>query len=406
MTNKAFFDKKKPVPVILGAGINGLGVIRSFGEEGIASIVLNDEKDIAFHSKYVRGFLCPNPTTDANNFIKFLQSFGANLPGMGFLIATNDRFMIAVSKAQKMLEDHYIFPMSRWEVIDSLIDKKKLYALADRFQIPTPKTANCDNVANCQKIIDELGFPCIIKPSITIGFKETFGKKALIIQNQEELKPFLRKAENSQFSEKSMIIQEYIPGGMDQLYTLTSYANKRSEIKGFSIGHKIRQNPPEAGTIISGRIKHVPEILELGKRLISASGFYGISNIEFKCDARDNSFKLMEINPRTGVWNYSAKASGINLPLLAYKDALGDEFNSTDKPGREIVWLITIIDFYHALFGFKRRGYKKYALTLQQWLQSVKGEKVDAVYNSRDIRPFIGFLLENLNIKKCISKPC
>jgi len=145
---------------------------------------------------------------------------------------------------------------------------------------------------------------------VTVGFKQAIGKKALIVKYLNELEVYKSNIINSEFSHKPIIVQEYIPGGMDTLYTITSYASRESEIIGYSIGHKIRQSPPEGGTIISGKVTHIDEILHLGKKLIKETGYFGISNIEFKRDSRDDSYKLMEINPISGVGATVAKLVG------------------------------------------------------------------------------------------------
>ena len=153
----------------------------------------------------------------------------------------------------------------------------------------------------------------------------------LIINSKQELLSFAAKLSTTIFSQKPLIIQEFIPGSVENLYTITSYANRNHEIISYSIGHKIRQDPPFAGTITSGRIDNVPQILHLSRKLVKSAKCYGISNIEFKKDERDGQYKLMEINPRSGVWNYSVKASGINLPLISYKDYFGESFSKTNK---------------------------------------------------------------------------
>ncbi len=378
----------KSIPIILGGGINGLGVVRSFGEEGIHSFVFEEYPDVALYSRYSTGLICPSPIGDNRSFIKFLMNFGRRLKYKGFLIATSDKFLISISKNQELLEEYYCFPTSRWSTLENLINKEKLYALAETIGIKKPRTYEVRNTQNIERITEQLGFPVIIKPSVTIGFTEVFGKKVLIINSKQELLSFGAKLSTTIFSEKPLIIQEFIPGSVENLYTITSYTNRNHEIISYSIGHKIRQDPPFAGTITSGRIDNVPQILYLSRKLVKSAKFYGISNIEFKKDERDGQYKLMEINPRSGVWNYSVKASGINLPLILYKDYFGESFCKTNK-SKNITWVSLIDDLSLSLVGFKRMGYPQESLTFWQWLKSIRGKKTFAILNFMDLKPFI-----------------
>lgn len=389
----------KSIPIILGGGINGLGIARSFGEEGINSIVFEQNKDVAFYSKYSRGIVCPDPVNAQNDFLDYLIKFGNKLKHKGFLIATSDKFLIVVSRFQNILEKYYYFPMAKWHIIEKLINKEKLYRLASEIGIEKPKTLKVENIGDLQQNIKQITFPVLIKPSITIGFSNLFGQKAFIINTSSELKEFFGKISQTNFSYKPLIIQDYIPGSVENLYTITSYTNQKNKIIGYSIGYKIRQDPPFTGTITSGKIEHVPEILHLARKLLMASNFFGISNIEFKKDSRDGKYKLMEINPRSGVWNYSAKASGINLPLMAYKDFFGEKLSYKRNPLKDIIWVSLIDDFSLALFGFKKMGYPKQAISFREWSYSIRGKKTYAILNVNDMRPFIHKLYQRIKRK-------
>lgn len=384
----------KPVPIIFDSDINGLGAVRSFGEEGISTIVIDNKRGISFYSKYAKGMLCPDPAHNESDFVLFLISLGKSLKNKGFIIATSDKYLIAISKNQAVLEQYYIFPMLDWVTLSLLIDKQKLYKIASNKNIPHPSTLYFKTIEEVKRAIESLPIPCVLKPSIPIGFQQALGEKVLFITNDHDLKKAVKAIENTNFKNTPFIVQEYIPGDVADLYTITSYTNKNSKILSYSIGHKIRQNPPIAGSITAGKVVHEPEILKIAQDFMSAVNFYGLSNIEFKRDDRDGSYKLMEINPRLGVWNYSAKASGINLPLAAYNDIVDNQWISQTKPGKELVWINTLLDLYKSLYGFKAMGYNDYKISFLEWLKSIKGAKVDAVYNSRDLIPIFKYIYE------------
>ena len=61
-------------------------------------------------------------------------------------------------------------------------------------------------------------------------------------------------------------------------------------------------------------------------------GYHGIAHIEFKLDARDGVYKLMEINPRGWQFSYLATVCGVNLPYLAHWDLQRDAAARLPEP--------------------------------------------------------------------------
>ena len=381
-----------PIPIILGGFVNGLGLIRSFGYKKVPTILLDKKKTFSFYSKYTKGYLCPDPEHEEQAFIEFLIILGNKLPNKGVLFATNDIWLIPISKNREKLSQYYYFPMAEWDIIEKCWNKKYLYPIAESNDIPIPRTFFLDSISDLEKVSGKIKYPCILKPSITIGFLEKLkaNGRALVIEDEKDLNAWKQRIILAGLGETPLILQEQIEGPPSNLYTITSYADRNSEIVAYSIGHKIRQYPPDAGTITSGRLQDEPRIYELGKQLIKSLNFYGISNIEFKKDAKDNSFKLIEINPRPGMWNYSALMSGINLPYLAYCDILRkNECRSISEPSKTGVWVFLPEDLVHAVYTNRKNGYPAFALTFRQWHASLKGRKIFAVESLDDPLPGI-----------------
>src|SRR5438128_885809 len=65
--------------------------------------------------------------------------------------------------------------------------------------------------------------------------------------------------------------------------------------------------------------------------------------VEFKRDARDGKFKLMEINPRLWQWHGLAAACGIDLPRIAYADLVGETPKEATMNGEGKRWAITLL---------------------------------------------------------------
>lgn len=381
--------------IILGGYVNGLGLVRSLGQEGIPSIVIDCKENIASHSKYVcEHFICPHPAEETESFIDFMIEIGKQLPHKGILFCTNDIWLIPISKYQKELESYYHYPMSSWDVIEKCTDKSQLYELAAKAGVPHPKTVIVNKVEELKQYENEIIYPSVLKPAITIGFIEKLGSagRTLHIKTADELQYWRNRMIDCGLADTPLILQELIPGDAENLYTLTAYSNRDGDILAYSTGHKIRQNPPDAGTIVSGRVVHEPELFRLGQNLIKAAGFYGISNTEFKKDQRDGRFKLIEINPRPGMWNYSVMASGINLPYMAYKEIHEEKVSHVRNSEQELVWLLTITDLLLSIYGYRKQGFPEYSANIRKWLKTIKGKKVDGIFMLTDPVPGLIYL--------------
>ncbi len=328
--------------------------------------------------------------------------FGKKMKEKGVLFATNDKWLMPILKNRDVLEKKFIFPMSNGETIKKCLDKKLMYKEAKAANISIPKTISVDSCNELEGVIQKISYPCILKPSLDVKFEEKLklDRKTIHIKNKEHLIRCIKRFKEIGAINVRIIIQEIIPGDAKQLYTISCYSNTEGRIVAYSIGHKIRQYPPDAGTILSGHVIPHDELFELADRFIQRLGFYGISNIEFKQDPRDNTFKLMEINARPGMWNYSATASGVNLFYYLYSELMGKKYNDVFSSSKELIWTVLSKDFYYSLFGFKRKGYKEYSLSLNDWLKSLKGKKVFAILSFKDPLPCLAQLVHLIQGKK------
>ena len=195
--------------------------------------------------------------------------------------------------------------------------------------MPTPRTASEPN--------DDLDYPVLVKPSDPVNFRRVFKLQSFRCENRAELDESFEKAKPY-----DPIIQELIPGGDDELYTLGSYVTRDGEALGLFSGRKLRQTPPTVG---SGRVCEsvwVDEMVDQGLQFIRGLGFHGLSQVEFKRDPRDGVYKLMEINPRIWQWHGLAAATGVDLPAIAYRDLLGESQSPVTSKGKRKRWAVTL----------------------------------------------------------------
>jgi predicted ATP-grasp superfamily ATP-dependent carboligase len=146
------------------------------------------------------------------------------------------------------------------------------------------------------------------------------------------------------------MLQEVVPGGDHELYTVGSYLDREGRPLGIFCGRKLRQTPRSrklvprgVGSCRHGEARWLPELVSDTMRLLRACDFRGVSQVEFKRDPRDGSFKLMEINPRLWMWHSLSAACGVNLAHIAYLDLTGRPPEPRTTEGHRKHWAIFLI---------------------------------------------------------------
>ena len=138
------------------------------------------------------------------------------------------------------------------------------------------------------------------------------------------------------------MVQELVPGGDDELYTVGSYIAADGTVLGLFCGRKLRQTPPGVGTCRVGEALWVDDVVDAALRLLREFEFHGISQVEFKRDPRDGRYKLMEVNPRLWQWHSLAAALGVDFPRIAYLDLIGRRGDPVTTEGRSGRWALTL----------------------------------------------------------------
>jgi D-aspartate ligase len=223
----------------------------------------------------------------------------------------------------------------------------------------------------------EIGFPAIFKPCESLAFKERFGRQVLEMDSMEALRETYERVSDC----GTLLLQEIVPGGDDELYTLGSYLDAQSRPLAVFTGRKLRQHPRRFGVCRIGESVWVPDLADAGLRLLRELRFHGVSQVEFKRDPRDGSYRLMEVNARHWSWHSLAATCGVNLSYAAYCDVTGRPFVAPrQKDG--VRWVMIVRDAFDSAHEI-RRG----ELSAREWLTSLRGTRIDGFLSLRDPVP-------------------
>ncbi|HVT90468.1 MAG TPA: hypothetical protein VHD56_16560 [Tepidisphaeraceae bacterium] len=183
-----------------------------------------------------------------------------------------------------------------------------------------------------------------------------------------------------------MMIQEIIPGPDSNIYQCMVYIDGSGQIRARFMMRKLRQNPPQFGVArVAVSCQLIALLVDYTTRMARSIGFTGIWATEFKLDARDGQFKLIEINGRMPRWNWLAAYCGVNIPWLAYCDAHAIE--SVQQPSYEtdVHWIELAKDVSLSIRNHQGEG-----LDLSEYIEPyLSARKTFADVSSDDYMPFL-----------------
>jgi D-aspartate ligase len=308
-----------PAAVVDVGWVNGLAAIRSLGRAGIRVLAVDHRPSaLGFRSRYAEPFLSPDPHEDETRFVAFVRALGEVV-----VFPTHDEQLNLIARHLGDLE--VLAPFPAWDVLERVQSKRVQLEVAQAAGLGIPA-------------LDPGTFPCIVKPDRSVDFKKRYRRQGFRCDTPAQLEEAL-----AQTKEYGPIVQELVPGGDDTLYTVGSYLTRDGRALGVFCGRKLRQTPPGIGTCRVGEAVWVQEVVDAALRLLAEFGYFGLSQVEFKRDPRDGSFKLMEINPRLWQWHGLAAACGVDLPRLAYADLTGDSPPDAKMNGHGKRWAITLL---------------------------------------------------------------
>ena len=381
------FEAVTTVPAfILGAGLNALGVARSLGRHGIPVVVCHSFiRDIADRSRYVTPIILDE---DARLALGALLTHAQAFAQRPVLFATSDQYVRLVSEYRNVLAQRFRFLIPEEGVIETVTDKSKFAAFAREHQWPIPATFIPTTEDEVRRNAEQLRYPLVIKPALSYEWsrskvvKERFRiGKIVRVETPAEL---IGKWNDLKDTSRALVIQEWIPGGDDQLFHYYSYRSSHDkETIGDLVSQRLRIYPIHGGVGTFVRATSDAELASISRVVLSELRFVGASTVCFKRDAVTKEYKIVEINGRLPQAHSLFQMCGIDLPYIMYKDLLGHVEPIPQLRNLGNKWVSIQLDA-PAVWSYWRAG----ELTLPSWLASLRGTKMCAEFAWDDWKPF------------------
>ena len=382
--------KHKHKAVILGSNyFIGLSVIRCLGANGVYTVAMDYAKEntYASKSKYLKEQrIMPHYRDEEEAALRELIDYAKRQEAKPVLFPCGDPYVEFVDRHLDVLRGYYLLNMTEQGFWSSVMDKAFLHKLATRHGVRVPEMAHPSEPDFEAKVVDRIGFPCIVKPADSASFVSLFRVKMFKCFDLGELRASVAKAEEAGMD---VVAQRIVPGFDDHMYTYDAYVNQSGKVTHWMTCRKLRQYPINFGASTFTRQQYEPELNAIGAPFLEAIGYRGFAEIEFKRDAENGRFYLIEVNARTTTLNVLLQRCGINFPMLAYAELTGGEIGTkavTRDTGIVFNYLYEDILSARAYIRAKQ-------LSRGQVLRSYFVRQAPAIWSVRDPAPGLHFLL-------------
>lgn len=320
----------KPLVIVLSRNYStGLSVIRSVGAAGytvdlVASAYKKGNSQIAACSKYVRNAVevvskkVKEGEGDTGLLDELLKYAGKN-EQKPVLFPTDDYTTSIMDQNRSVLAEHFIMPTivgGGDGCLTRHMDKTFQASLAQKAGLLTPREWII-SLENEIVIPEDMVYPCFCKPieSVT-GYKKEMAR----CDNENQLRKHLAKLQ-SNFANRCILVQEFLE--IDNEIDLSGVCLDQ-EIIIPAIIRKWNVAKYERGVTLAGKVVPFQELGELQEKIKDMlRQFHYVGMFDMELNIVGDKIYFNEVNLRSGGPNFAYFMSGVNLPGLFVKEALG-----------------------------------------------------------------------------------
>ncbi|HEV7389723.1 MAG TPA: hypothetical protein VGN73_14010 [Gemmatimonadaceae bacterium] len=381
------FKPRRTTVLALGSGITLLGVLRALSRVNVDVLALPDADRATRRSRWYRAASIGLSGLTAEKLAERLEAVH---PGT-VLIACSDFWTQTLAALPADVRNRYPTSIAPLSAIETLVDKSLFRGTLERLGLPHPKTRIVTTPSDLDDVPERMFQSSFLKPAHSQEFFARFGVKAFRVSDKAAAKARLEECSANGLE---MMLQEYIPGPPTNHYFIDGFIDRAGVVRALFARRRLRMSPPDFGNStfqVSVPLSETGDAADTLRALFADIGYRGIFSAEFKRDARDAEFNLIEVNARPWWYVDFAARCGVNVCEMAIHDALGEpvESVSTYALGRRCVF-----PYYDLQAVLEERAAGR--LGLLDWISSWLGP-YQPVFRWSDPLPAFGEVLILLN---------
>jgi D-aspartate ligase len=362
----------KPVAIVLSRAVTGLETVRCLGSAGIPVHAIYFKKnDPVQFSRYCRATYFGDLPPSDQELLDYVAGYASGLgPLLPIVIPTCDSHALLLAQHSEWLRPSCRVMTAPYSNLIEVINKDRLLEwvkIAGLEVIPTLISPSEPQAEEWSRIHPG---PYLIKPFYTGVPASRLGKrKNIVLDTRQALRAFVSDGDM-----QSLLVQRIIRGGDGYIFDCYGYCNRQGQVVAMATKRRLRQNLPNYGTCTMGeipaRLDETTEnsLLTNTRKLFEHLPYHGIFGVEWLFDRESGRFYLIDFNARPFMSIGHVAAAGLNLPLLAYSEMIGNDLIPADPlpPLRHLIGVDVLRDMES--FHVKRQCGE---LTTAAWLASL-----------------------------------
>jgi len=349
--------------------------------------VVDDELSIARFSQYATHAVRVPDLRDENRCVQVLLGVGRRLELDGWVLyPTREETVAAIARRRRDLAELFRVPTPPWETTRWAWDKRATYEVAAGLGVPTPRTWVVHDPSDLSGLPSDMLFPLVVRPAIKEHFLYATGAKAWSAETVGELADRVAAAGRI-VGPGEVLVQERIAGDGRRRFAYCAFF-KDGRVLASLTARRTRQHPPDFGrasTLVES--VDVPGLEEPSIRFLRGIDYYGLVELEFMLDARDNTYKLLDVNARTWGYHTLGAAAGVDFPWLLFMDQTDAPVPRDVRARTGVRWIRLATDVPTAALEIAAGR-----LTPRGYLRSLRGISTEAVFSGDDPLPAIAEL--------------
>lgn len=216
------------------------------------------------------------------------------------LLPTVDAELVPLARRSDEIRRAGVDPMlPTASALEAALDKATLATVPmPGVRIPATSVLDADAAARFE-------YPAIVKPRHGSG-----SRGVVTVDGAEEARSLAE-------SRGDLLIQELLPGSE---YTVDVLVSRAGELLGAVPRERLRI---DSGVAVAARVRKSPELEVAAGAVMRSLGLTGLCNVQFK-ESPSGEPSLLEVNPRPAGTLPLTIAAGVDMPLMALADALGE----------------------------------------------------------------------------------
>ena len=378
-------ERGRPAAVVLGESLTALATVRALagGQVQVFS-ASSGQSESTRYSRLCRTLKRPMEHGNSVDSVEWLTEFCGSLAQPPVVIPTSDADALWLARNEVALRPWCRYSNASFADMLRIVSKDGLYAAALQADVPVVPSLSEPSMAELEAWSLANAAPYLLKPFYNHIATCKLRRKNLLIDDRAALLRYVDRE-----GPRSLIVQRKLDGGDGFILDCYGLCNAGGIPVAMASHRRLRQSPPNFGSTCFGEIPMggsgtlEAKLFEYTNRLVRHLGYHGIFGVEWLHEPITGELFLIDFNARPFSSIGHLVDSGLNLPMLAYRELIGENLDELrPTPSLEHLFWMDVCSDLQTLRARNNLGWF-------EWMRSLLKCGSFAVWDSNDPGPWL-----------------